>query len=225
MKVLIRLWTIVELFGRFLREFFRLAGGVWTLSNLEKPIVSVFGGSKVAQEHLYAKKAAELAGKLMAHNISVITGGGPGIMQAANCGAFEYQGSTKRTAKSIGISVTGLPQEARNYCADDYVVTNYFVTRKYLLTRYATAFALFPGGYGTMDELFEILTLMQTNKQPRVPIVLIESRYWQPIIAWCKEAVKEGLLLPEDADLLFVTDDIDEAVKHLHQQCQHVILR
>lgn len=224
MKIVSRIWALIKLFVHFTKEFFRLAGGVWTLSKLEKPIVSVFGGSKVEQHHGYALKAATLAAQLIDHDISVITGGGPGIMQAANCGAFKHNNGSRK-AKSIGISVEGLPQEIRNECADDFIVTHYFFTRKFLLTRYATAFVLFPGGFGTMDELFEILTLMQTHKQPRVPIVLIESRYWQPVIEWCKNAVKEGLLLQKDADLLFVTDDIDEAVKHLHQQCQHVIAR
>lgn len=206
-----------NLAGHLFADYFRLVRGVWKLSKLKPPIVSVFGGSKLNQEHAYAKKASQLAAKLNEAGISVITGGGPGIMEAANCGAFK---DTNRRAKSIGITVHGLATEKRNVCADENIATHYFFARKYLLTHFATGFALFPGGYGTMDELFEVLTLMQTSKLPRVPVVLFEKAYWKPIIEWIELAQKEGLLLEIDAALVFVTDSVDEAFEHLQKHCQ-----
>lgn len=198
--------------------YFRLVVNVWRLSGLEKPVVSVFGGAKLEQKSEYAKKAGSLAAKLIEHGVTVITGGGPGIMQAANCGAFEHRKDSR--GKSIGISVRGLSQEEVNGCLDILIVMKHFPTRKYLLTNFSTAFAIFPGGYGTIDELFEILTLMQTSKIPRVPVVLIEKHYWQPVIEWAENAVKEGLLLQSDRDLIFVTNDIEEAFTHLHEHCE-----
>jgi len=211
------------LLGRLLVDYFRLIGGVWTLSILKPPIVSVFGGSKLGQDHEYAQKAHELAQRLIEHNISVITGGGPGIMQAANCGAFEHNKETnKNRGKSIGIGLQGLEQKKGNQCADAFIITRYFFTRKWLLTRYSTAFVVFPGGYGTLDELFEVTTLMQTERLKRVPIVLFKSAYWKPLLEWIEQAKKEGLLLEKDADLIFTTDSVDEAFHHLHQHCEHI---
>lgn len=206
-----------KLAGHLLADFFRLIHGVWKLSKLNPPVVSVFGGSKLQQEHSYAVKAGELSKKLMSKGISVITGGGPGIMEAANCGAFNQ---AERRGKSIGITVHGLLAEKPNTCIDESIQTHYFFARKHLLTHFATAFAIFPGGYGTMDELFEILTLMQTHKLKRVPVVLFEKKYWQPLIDWVQVAQKEGLLLKEDADLIFITDSVDEAFDHLQHHCQ-----
>lgn len=217
LKILKGLCGSCKLAGHLFADYFRLFYGVWKLSGLTCPVVSVFGGSKLSQEHSYAKNARQLAVKLMDHEISVITGGGPGIMEAANCGAFKKK---ERRGKSIGITVHGLSTEKENICVDDTITTHYFFARKYLLTHFATAFAIFPGGYGTMDELFEVLTLMQTNKMKPVPIVLFEKKYWQPIIDWIEIAQKEGLLLKRDADLVFITDSVDEAFEHLQRHCQ-----
>lgn len=214
------LGAIVRLAGHFFCDFFRCVRGAFKLSALNYPVVSIFGGSKLEQDHPYAQKARQLAEKLIAHDISVVTGGGQGIMQAASCGAFNAD--KKRTAKSIAITVKGLDQEKRNNCADGYIETFYFFTRKFLLTRYSHAFAVFPGGYGTLDELAEVLTLMQINKLPRVPLVLFETAYWKHFSAWVDQAQKEGLLLKEDADLIFVTDDVEQAFNHLHKHCKHI---
>ncbi|MFS8506781.1 MAG: TIGR00730 family Rossman fold protein [Candidatus Babeliales bacterium] len=214
------LGATVRLAGHFFCDFFRCVRGTFTISKLEGPVVSIFGGSKLGQDHPYAQKARLLAEKLMVHDISVITGGGQGIMQAASCGAFGAHNN--RIAKSIAVTVKGLDQEKRNNCADESIETFYFFTRKFLLTRYSHAFAVFPGGYGTLDELAEVLTLMQINKLPRVPLVLFEAAYWKHFSAWVDQAQKEGLLLKEDADLIFVTDDVEQAFNHLHKHCKHV---
>jgi len=204
--------------GHLFRDYIRLVRGVWMLSKVPQPVVTVFGGSKIEQGHKYAQQANELGQMLMKKNISVITGGGPGIMQAANCGAFENKNESGK-AKSVGIGVRGLEQEKHNECSNEFLVTKYFFARKWLLTRYATAFAVFPGGYGTLDELFEITTLMQTDKLKRSPIVLINKAYWAPLVEWIKKAEAEGLLLKKDADLIFVTDNIEHAFKHLYGEC------
>ncbi len=206
------------LFFGSIRGFFRLLGGAWVLSQMEAPIISIFGGSKIDQSHPYAKKATMLAKMLLDHGYSVVTGGGPGIMQAANCGLFKNKNSNTR-GKSIGIEVEGLAEKA-NQCADIFIVTRYFSSRKYLLTHYSNAFVVFPGGYGTADELFEVLTLMQTDNLHRLPVILIGISYWKPLMDWVHLATEQKLLLEEDAKLLFVTDDIDEAVAHVQRHCK-----
>ena len=204
----------LQLIGYFFASYFRILKGAWKISKLKKPIVTVFGGSKLSQDHAYAQQAHDLGALLISNGISVITGGGPGIMRAANCGAFD----TERGAQSIGISVDGLPHEPRHKYTDQMIVVKHFFARKWLLTRYATAFAVFPGGFGTLDELFEIATLMQEERLSPIPLVLVGRNYWKPLLAWIELAVKEGLVLQQDADLLFVTDDIQEAFEHLREQ-------
>jgi hypothetical protein len=203
----------VGLFFHLLASYFRLMKGVWKISYLKPPIVTVFGGSKLSQDHPYTKKAYALAQKLVLNNISVITGGGPGIMEAVNCGAYPNDTG----AKSIGVAIKSLVTEGHNKCADMVVVKHFFI-RKWLLTRYATAFAVFPGGFGTADELFEIATLMQVKRLKNYPIVLIQKDYWKPLLEWIEQGVKEGLILKEDADLIFVTDDLEEAFLCLKQE-------
>lgn len=208
------LYAVVELTAHMSMEYLRVVRGVWRLSKLKQPVVTVFGGSKIAQGHQYARQAHELGKMLIEHGISVLTGGGPGIMEAANCGAFNSEGNGNK-ARSIGIGVKGLESDKRNKCSNEFIITKYFFARKFLLTRYSTAFVIFPGGFGTLDELFEIATLMQTGHLKRFPIVLIDTAYWTHLIAHIDNAQKEGLLLKQDADLIFVTDSLEEAFKHL----------
>lgn len=208
-------WAQIYLVGHLFASYIRMIKGVWKISKLKAPIVTVFGGSKLSQDHPYAKKAHALGELLVKNNISVITGGGPGIMQAANCGAFKPDDAK---SKSVGIAIRGLSSEEMNSCADEIVVVKHFFTRKWLLTRYATAFAVFPGGFGTLDELFEVATLMQVERLSHIPIVLVGTDYWKPLLQWINLAVKEGLVLQQDADLLFVTDDVQEAFEHLREQ-------
>ncbi len=141
-------------------------------------------------------------------------------MAAANCGALEGL-QNKKKVKSIGITVKGLgSKEELNKCAQELIVVDYFFTRKWLMVHNALAFAIFPGGFGTLDELGEIVTLMQTRKLEGVPIVLIGVEYWQPFINWLQsEVLKHGLIAQEDLDMLRLTDDIDEAVLLLKERC------
>lgn len=210
-----------SVYGSLFKTTLQLLHGVWRISRLPQPVVTIFGGARFTQEDPYAKKAHELAKKLVQNKISVLTGGGPGIMAAANCGALEGLGKTNKV-KSIGITVKGLgTKEELNKCAQELITVDYFFTRKWLMVHNALAFAIFPGGFGTLDELGEIVTLMQTKKLPGVPIVLIGVEYWKPFIAWLQsEPLKHGLIAQQDLDMLQVTDDIDEAVEILKERCE-----
>ena len=205
-------YALLLLIAHLFMSYVRMIKGVWKISKLSQPIVTIFGGSKLHQDHEYSKKAYDLGVLLVSHNVSVITGGGPGIMEAASCGAFKK----KEGVRSIGITVKGLENEAVNSCADDMLVVKHFFTRKWLLTRYSNAFVVCPGGFGTLDELFEITTLMQVDKMEHKPVVLIGVEYWQPLLKWMEKAIDEGLLLQKDMDLLYVTDDIKDALKYLN---------
>ena len=204
---------VVYLFGHLFASYVRIMRGAWKVSKLKQPVVTVFGGSKLEQIHPYAKKAHELGELLVSHGISVITGGGPGIMQAANCGAAD----NNTGARTIGISVRGLAGEHLNTCSHETIIVKHFFARKWLLTRYATGFVVFPGGFGTLDELFEIVTLMQVDMMKPLPVILIGKDYWSFLLDWIDRAVQEGLVLKKDSDLIFVTDDIQEAFNHLEE--------
>lgn len=212
-----RLKRCLVLFFDLIPVVMQIVYGLWRLSKLTHPIVTIFGGSKVQQDSEFARQATQLAQMLVDHDISVLTGGGPGIMQAANCGAIREK---KGQVRSIGVGVKGLDENLINICAQEYIAMNYFFARKWLLTQYSVGFAVFPGGFGTLDELAEIVTLMQTKKLPPVPIVLISKSYWKPFMEWVYEsALKNNMLKEIDVNLLVVTDDIDEAFKILHSHC------
>ena len=187
------------------------------MSKLQKPFVSIFGGARLSQESPYAMKANELARRLVEHNVSVLTGGGPGVMRAANCGAVKPTNGGK--GKSVGIGVKDLG-EGRNPCVQEYFELNYFFARKWLLTRYSSAFIVFPGGFGTMDELAEVLTLIQTKKLAHVPIVLVGVDYWKPFMKWVHDsAISHDLIEKEDLKLFTVTDDMEEAFCLVRDEC------
>src|SRR5579872_2511581 len=176
-----RITMVCVLGWRFFRVFFQIIYGAWRVSKLPHPIVSIFGSAKLAQSDTYAKEANKLATLLSEAGISVLTGGGPGIMEAANCGIFKSK--REKTIRSIGIIVRGL-DEPRNMCVEEYFELDYFFARKWLLTQYSSGFVVFPGGFGTLDELSEVLTLIQTNQLKPVPIVLIGKEYWHSFMEW-----------------------------------------
>lgn len=198
-------------------EVFRMVRGVWKLGSLPEPRVSIFGGSRVDMNHPYAQQAREMAQKLTDHNISIITGGGPGIMQAAGCGVPGGH------MKSMGISLITLNEPIIGPCSQELIKTHYFWSRKWLLTHYSSAFIVFPGGLGTLDEIGEITTLMQTKQIKVEPIVLIGTDYWAPLQEWIEQARTQGMLKQEDQDLIFITNDLDKALRHVHDVCKHVM--
>ncbi|HLJ31297.1 MAG TPA: TIGR00730 family Rossman fold protein [Candidatus Babeliales bacterium] len=213
-----RITMVCVLGWRFFRVFFQIIYGAWRVSKLPHPIVSIFGSAKLAQSDTYAKEANKLATLLSEAGISVLTGGGPGIMEAANCGIFKSK--REKTIRSIGIIVRGL-DEPRNMCVEEYFELDYFFARKWLLTQYSSGFVVFPGGFGTLDELSEVLTLIQTNQLKPVPIVLIGKEYWHSFMEWISnEALYHGAIAPEHVKLFSVTDDVESAFCFVRGRCQ-----
>jgi uncharacterized protein (TIGR00730 family) len=169
--------------------------------------VSVFGSARVGEDHPDYGIARRLAARLGEAGFAVITGGGPGVMEAANRGARDAG------AQSIGLCIE-LPHEQR---ANDYVDLavdfHYFFVRKLMFVRYASGFVVFPGGFGTLDELFEALTLIQTGKIHHFPVVLVGRNHWAPLVEWVSGHLLAGSLVSgQDLDLLLVNDDVDEVV-------------
>jgi len=212
-----RLFHCITIFFRVQAVVIQQVYGAWRVSALPRPIITIFGGSHFDQTDVYAKKAHELARMFADEGVSVLTGGGSGIMQAASCGAVA---SGKGKGKVMGISVTDI-HEVPNPCVQEFVELNYFYARKWLLTRYASGFVIFPGGFGTLDELGEVLTLMQTGKTKRVPIILFGKEFWKPFMQWIMdESFAHGLISKEGVELLHVTDDLNDAFCIVRDKCK-----
>lgn len=175
--------------------------------------VSVFGSARLKPEHKYYQLAEELGKRLAKANYPVIAGGGPGIMEAANKGAFEAGG------KSVGLNIH-LPRETTNNPYQTHSLQfDYFYSRKATFFMHSAAYIALPGGFGTLDELFEAITLVQTKKNPPAPIVLVGSRFWAGLIDWIKEQlISHAVISPNDVNLITVTDDLDE-VMHIIKTC------
>lgn len=211
-----RLAFIMRFIIHFIHVFWQLLYGVCKISKLKRPMVTIFGGSRFKKDAFYFTQAYQLASLFIENEISVLTGGGPGIMEAANCGAGDKK---SEVVKSIGIGVEGLTEKP-NVCSQEYFVLHYFFARKWLLTRFSRAFIVFPGGFGTLDELFEIMTLIQTEKMDQLPIVLFGISYWKPMIDWLKEGpLKEGLLHFDHLNFFILTDDVQEAFSVCKKAC------
>ena len=176
------------------------------------PCASIFGSARIPRDHAYYKIAEEIAAKLVRHGYGVITGGGPGIMEAGNKGAYSEGG------KSVGLNIQ-LPFEQFNnlYIDRDKLLNfDYFFVRKVMFVRYSQGFVVLPGGFGTLDEFFEALTLIQTNKIGRFPIVLVGKEYWAGLVDWIKSRLLQDdlhYISKEDLDLFCVVDTATEAVK------------
>jgi len=197
-------WRIFRIMAEFV-------DAIETLSELGKA-VSIFGSARSKPDDPYYRKA-ELLGQLLAEaGFAVITGGGPGIMEAANKGTAEAGG------KSVGMNIR-LPFEQKpNPYANIHVDYKYFFVRKVMFVKYAVAYVIFPGGFGTMDELFEALTLIQTRRIKSFPVVLVGRDYWQGLIDWIRETMcREGKISPEDMELWQVMDDPEEVVRHIQR--------
>ncbi|MBR5939059.1 TIGR00730 family Rossman fold protein [Candidatus Saccharibacteria bacterium] len=168
--------------------------------------VTIFGSARLPQDNKYCKKAYELGGLLAKNGHAVITGGGPGIMEAANHGSYEIGG------RSIGLNITLKHEQHPNPYLTDSITFEYFFARKVSLAMAAKVFVFFPGGFGTMDEIAEILCLMQENKMPKMPMFLIGKAYWKNFNKVIKAMVEMGLVSEKDTDIFKVTDDIQEVV-------------
>jgi uncharacterized protein (TIGR00730 family) len=172
------------------------------------PAVSIFGSARIRRNHAYYRHAVDVARALSEAGFSIITGGGGGTMEAANSGASQGPG------RSIGLNIK-LPQEQKaNSHADTVIHFNYFFARKVMFVKYACGFVGLPGGFGTMDEIFEALTLRQTGKIREFPVVLLGSDYWRGLLAWMEDRlVAEKMITKRDLRMLHLTDDVDEVVR------------
>jgi uncharacterized protein (TIGR00730 family) len=192
-------WRALRIMGEFMDGFDALAR--------LGPAVSIFGSARTRPDDPMYASARELAGRLSEQGITVITGGGPGIMEAANRGAKEAEGV------SVGLAID-LPHETGlNPYVDLPAYFRYFFVRKTMFVKYAQAFVIFPGGFGTFDELFESLTLVQTGKIDHFPIILYGSQYWSGLMAWLRSTVTAAANVDEaDLDLVRVCDDVEDVV-------------
>jgi uncharacterized protein (TIGR00730 family) len=187
------------------REFW---AGFAAVDKIDRPAVSIFGSARIPEDsEEYA--AAHKVGRLFAEaGWAVITGGGPGVMEAANRGARDAGGL------SVGFNIELPHEQGSNPYLDISYTFKHFYARKVCFVKPAEGFVIFPGGFGTLDELFEALTLIQTGKAQNFPVVLIDSDYWGEMLDWIKgEMLPDGMISPEDLDLLHVTDDLGEAVR------------
>lgn len=175
------------------------------------PCVTVFGSARFKPDHKYYKLAHQMGTAISETGFTVMTGGGPGIMEAANKGAFEAGGI------SVGCNIN-LPFEQKpNPYMHEWVTLDYFFVRKFLLLKYSYAFVVFPGGWGTMDELFETLTLVQTGMIHHFPVVLMGKEYYTPLMQYLDLMLAWGTISKEDLNYVKVTDDPDEAIDHLEK--------
>ncbi|MGZ8480876.1 MAG: LOG family protein [Candidatus Limnocylindria bacterium] len=193
-------WRTLRILGEFVEGFDALAE--------VGPAVSIFGSARIGRRNRYYGAARRVAAALAREGFAIITGGGPGIMEAANRGAKEGGGL------SIGANIELPFEQGLNEYVDLGMEFRYFFVRKTMFVKYAEAFVIFPGGFGTLDELFEALTLIQTGKVQHFPVVLYGTEYWDGMLRWIREKpLYEEKISPADLDLLIVTSDIDVAVE------------
>ena len=184
--------------------------GFQDVKRIDRPAVSIFGSARVA-EGSATYEAARETGRLFAQaGLGVVTGGGPGVMEAANRGAQEGGGL------SVGFNIVLPHEQGLNPYCDISRTFKHFYVRKVMFVKAAEGFVIFPGGFGTMDELYEALTLIQTGKIGTFPVVLFERDYWEEMLDWIRgEMLADGLVSPEDLDLLYLTDEPQEAVERI----------
>jgi len=192
-------WKIFQIMAEFVEGFERLAQ--------IKPSVSIFGSARTAPDHPHYKLAEDIARALSDAGFSVVSGGGPGIMEAANKGAFAGR------SPSIGLNIM-LPHEQSGNAYQDIALNfRHFFSRKVMFVKYASAYVVLPGGFGTLDELAEILTLVQTGKTRRIPIILVHRPFWEGLLGWFEQTlINEGTIDADDMDLFKVLDKPGEVV-------------
>ena len=200
-------WLLFKIMGEFVNGFEQMG--------LIEPCVSIFGSARTKPDQPYYEEAVAIAEKIVKQGFGVISGGGLGIMEAANKGAKQGGGT------SVGLTID-LPFEHQenNYIDEDKKINfDYFFVRKVMFIKYAQAFVVMPGGFGTLDELFEALTLIQTEKIKKFPIVLYGSDFWAGLLDWIKSTLLHQYknISPEDLDLIKVVNNVDDAVKHVLQ--------
>jgi len=193
-------WRLFGIMSEFVEATERLEG--------LRPAVSIFGSARLAPDHKYYKLTEEIARKLSDAGFSVISGGGPGVMEAANRGAYHGKSA------AIGLNIE-LPREQHgNNFQNVALYFKHFFARKYMFVKFACAYVVMPGGFGTVDELSEALTLIQTGKSPKMPIILVGSEFWGGLLDWMRDQLATNKLIdPADIDLMQVMDDTDQVVE------------
>ncbi|MHC4219588.1 MAG: LOG family protein [Planctomycetota bacterium] len=198
-------WRVFRVMSEFVEAFETLAK--------VGPAISIFGSARLPAGNPYYDKAVRCGAGLVERDFAVITGGGPGIMEAANKGALEAGGT------SIGLNISLPMEQAPNSYQNVELDFRYFFIRKVMFVKYAQGFINFPGGFGTMDEFFESLTLIQTLKVVPFPVVLIGTEFWSGLLGWMKSVMDQKFhtVSSEDLDLFHLTDDVDEAIDIVHE--------
>ncbi len=192
-------WKIFQIMAEFVEGFERLAQ--------IKPSVSIFGSARTPEDHPYYRLTVDIARALSDSGFSVVSGGGPGIMEAANKGAYEGK------SPSIGLNIQLPHEQSGNPYQDISLSFRHFFSRKVMFVKYASAYVVMPGGFGTLDELAEILTLVQTGKTRRIPIILVHAPFWEGLLAWFRHSlVEEKMIDPTDMDLIQVLNTPKEVV-------------
>lgn len=196
-------WRVFRIMAEFVEAF-------ETMSRVA-PAVSIFGSARTRPDHRFYGMAEQLGKRLVDRGFAVMTGGGPGIMEAANKGAAEAGG------ESVGLNIYLPAEQAANPYQTVSLDFRYFFCRKVMFVKYAVAFVCFPGGFGTMDEFFESMTLIQTQKTERFPVILVGSEFWTPLVDWIKRFQLDefGYISPEDMTLFEITDDVDLAAERI----------
>ncbi len=211
--------TNVDRSVRFIEEEFR--AGFELVSRIDRPAVAIFGSSRTPRDHIWYRQTMQIAAGFAREGLAVVTGGGPGLMEAGNRGAREAGGL------SVGLGIK-LPHEQK---MNDWVDFGYdfkhFYARKVCFVKASEGFVACPGGWGTNDELYEALTLIQTHKIQHFPVVLFGGEHWSPFRAWSERMLTEGLISQDDLGLVATTDDPEEAVRLVvacfRRQCAHVV--
>jgi uncharacterized protein (TIGR00730 family) len=192
-------WKIFQVMAEFVEGFERLAR--------IHPSVSFFGSARVPPDHPYFRMAEQIARCLSDAGFAVVSGGGPGLMEAANRGAHPGK------SPSVGLNIVLPHEQLGNRFQDISLTFRHFFARKVMFVKYATAYVVLPGGFGTLDELIEILTLVQTGKSRRIPVILVHSPFWDGLLQWFRNTlVPEGMISAADLDLMTVLDDPNEVV-------------
>ena len=196
-------WRIMRVMGEFVESFDYM-------TRIPEMLVSVFGSARVKEGTPMYESAREVGRRLVKAGYGIVTGGGPGIMEAASRGAFEANG------RSVGLNIE-LPMEQRpNPYQTNSLSFRYFFIRKVCFLKYSTAIIVYPGGFGTLDELSEVLTMLQTGKINMIPMILVDKKFWSGFMRWIKSGVLEyGMIDPGDLDLIKVVDSAQEAVDYL----------
>ncbi len=198
-------WRILRIMSEFVESFDRMG-------NARQLHVSVFGSARTPKDSKYYNEAVEVGKQLVNAGYGVITGGGPGIMEAASKGAFEAGG------RSVGLNIELPMEQYPNPYQNESLSFRYFFVRKVCFLKYSSAVVVFPGGFGTLDEFSEVLTMVQTGKINMIPIIFVGSEFWSGLVSWFKQQlVDDGMISPGDMDLFKVVDTAEEAVSYLEE--------